>query len=67
MSDETIERAAGRAPRELPQPGATPAPGLPRVVPSRTLFDGASRLAILHNDALYFLTETRSGKLILTK
>ena len=40
---------------------------LPRVVRSDALLAGASQLAILHNDTLYFLRETRFGKLILTK
>jgi hemin uptake protein HemP len=40
---------------------------LPRVVRSDTLLAGASQLAILHHDTLYFLRETRFGKLILTK
>ena len=40
---------------------------LPRVVRSDALLAGASQLAILHNDTLYFLRETRYGKLILTK
>ncbi len=39
----------------------------PRVVSSETLLAGASQLAILHNDALYYLRQTRLGKLILTK
>jgi len=46
--------------REAPNP-------LPRVVRSDALLAGASQLAILHNDTLYFLRETRFGKLILTK
>ena len=40
---------------------------LPRVVRSDALLGGASQLAILHNDTLYFLRATRFGKLILTK
>ena len=40
---------------------------LPRVVSSETLLAGASQLAILHNQTLYFLRQTRFGKLILTK
>jgi len=40
---------------------------LPRVVRSDALLAGASQLAILHNDTLYFLRQTRLGKLILTK
>ena len=40
---------------------------LPRVVRSDALLAGASQLAILHNNTLYFLRETRFGKLILTK
>ena len=39
----------------------------PRVVDSTTLLDGRSQLAILHNETVYFLRQTRFGKLILTK
>jgi hemin uptake protein HemP len=39
----------------------------PRVVDSAALLDGRSQLAILHNETLYFLRQTRFGKLILTK
>ena len=41
--------------------------GSPRVVRSETLLAGASQLAILHNQTIYFLRQTRFGKLILTK
>jgi hemin uptake protein HemP len=51
-----------RSALEHTRPGA-----LPRVVRSDALLAGASQLAILHNDTLYFLRETRFGKLILTK
>jgi len=50
-------RAAGSE-----QPGATP-----RVVTSERLLGGATQLAILHDRTLYFLRQTRYGKLILTK
>lgn len=39
----------------------------PRVISSDTLLAGASQLAILHNQTIYFLRQTRFGKLILTK
>ena len=52
--DRHLTRAEGSSP-------------LPRVVCSDELLAGASQLAILHNDKLYFLRETRYGKLILTK
>jgi hemin uptake protein HemP len=39
----------------------------PRVVDSSALLDGRSQLAILHNETVYFLRQTRFGKLILTK
>jgi hemin uptake protein HemP len=39
----------------------------PRVVDSTALLDGRSHLAILHNETVYFLRQTRLGKLILTK
>ncbi len=39
----------------------------PRVVDSTSLLEGRSQLAILHNETVYFLRQTRFGKLILTK
>ncbi len=39
----------------------------PRVIHSTALLAGASQLAILHNETVYFLRQTRLGKLILTK
>ncbi len=39
----------------------------PRVINSSALMAGQSQLAILHNETLYFLRQTRLGKLILTK
>jgi hemin uptake protein HemP len=46
---------------------ARPEPGSPRVVESTALLRGDSQLAILHRQTVYFLRETRFGKLILTK
>jgi len=59
---------AGRAPvadalrADTNSPDATP-----RVVTSESLLGGATQLAILHDRTLYFLRQTRYGKLILTK
>ena len=39
----------------------------PRVVSSDMLLAGEPQLAILHNETIYFLRQTRFGKLILTK
>ncbi len=39
----------------------------PRMIHSATLLAGRSQLAILHNETVYFLRQTRLGKLILTK
>ena len=39
----------------------------PRVIHSAALLAGRSQLAILHNETVYFLRQTRFGKLILTK
>jgi hemin uptake protein HemP len=39
----------------------------PRVVNSDSLLAGASQVAILHNETVYLLRQTRFGKLILTK
>ena len=47
--------------------GKDPGDGTPRVVTSESLLAGASQLAILHDCTLYFLRQTRYGKLILTK
>ena len=41
--------------------------GAPRVISSASLLAGKPQLAILHNRTLYFLRQTRFGKLILTK
>jgi hemin uptake protein HemP len=60
-------RASVDAQREQHAPKHDGSRGLPRVVRSDALLAGASQLAILHNDTLYFLRETRFGKLILTK
>jgi hemin uptake protein HemP len=43
------------------------ATALPRVVASEVLLGGGTQLAILHKQTIYFLRETRLGKLILTK
>jgi len=47
--------------------GRQPGADSPRVINSDTLLAGASQLAILHNQTIYFLRQTRFGKLILTK
>lgn len=39
----------------------------PRVISSDMLLAGRAQLAILHNETIYFLRQTRFGKLILTK
>jgi hemin uptake protein HemP len=44
-----------------------PAADSPRVVKSEMLLAGQAQLAILHNETIYFLRQTRFGKLILTK
>ena len=46
---------------------STSTDALPRVVESRDLLRGEVQLAILHRETVYFLRETRFGKLILTK
>jgi hemin uptake protein HemP len=57
-------RAAG----DSPEGSSDAAPdGAPRVVTSESLLNGATRLAILHDRTLYYLRQTRYGKLILTK
>ena len=65
---------AGRGPPADATPVAEPLPAgpeqvgvTPRVVTSESLLGGATQLAILHDRTLYFLRQTRYGKLILTK
>ncbi len=53
--------AAKSEPRQLQSAAA------PRVMHSAALLGGHSQLAILHNETVYFLRQTRFGKLILTK
>jgi hemin uptake protein HemP len=66
--DERRRPPAGIDERVDPEPPEEPGTGaLPRVVRSDALLGGASQLAILHNDTLYFLRTTRFGKLMLTK
>jgi hemin uptake protein HemP len=50
-----------------PRPQAHANATSPHVVESTALLDGRSQLAILHNETVYFLRQTRFGKLILTK
>ena len=65
--DRSPPRAGVDAQGDRHAPGHDGSSGLPRVVRSDALLAGASQLAILHKDTLYFLRETRFGKLILTK
>ena len=41
--------------------------GSPRVISSEALLAGSAQLAILHKQTIYFLRQTRFGRLILTK
>ena len=60
-------QAAGDHGASASRAGSEDLTGTPRVVTSETLLGGASQLAILHDRTLYFLRQTRYGKLILTK
>jgi hemin uptake protein HemP len=68
MSDTPSAKADASMPMVASE---SPAPRMcgdsPRVVNSDALLAGASQLAILHNQTIYFLRQTRFGKLILTK
>jgi hemin uptake protein HemP len=67
-TEDSGPRGADDAARAETQPeGPDPADRTPRVVTSESLLAGASQLAILHDRTLYFLRQTRYGKLILTK
>jgi hemin uptake protein HemP len=59
MADDSF---AAEPPARRDEAGASP-----RVVTSDSLLAGGSQLAILHNQSIYFLRQTRFGKLILTK
>jgi hemin uptake protein HemP len=59
--------AADAASARTKPEGTESANRMPRVVTSEGLLAGASQLAILHDRTLYFLRQTRYGKLILTK
>ena len=60
-------RAADDGEADAPPARRGGADALPRVVTSDSLLAGATQLAILHDRTVYFLRETRFGKLILTK
>ena len=51
----------------LPEPQQRQSAGASRVMHGAALLGGQSHLAILHNETVYFLRQTRFGKLILTK
>jgi hemin uptake protein HemP len=66
--DPPAEAPAGREPVADALPAGLEQAGVtPRVVTSESLLGGATQLAILHDRTLYFLRQTRYGKLILTK
>ena len=66
--DPPAEPPAGAQPVAEPHAAGPEASGAtPRVVTSESLLAGATQLAILHDRTLYFLRQTRYGKLILTK
>jgi hemin uptake protein HemP len=69
MASEPHPMTAGLAPATVAASGAGGQLVIdsPRVIDSDTLLAGASQLAILHNQTIYFLRQTRFGKLILTK
>jgi len=68
VSDRSINPAAPDDRPAADGPDARPSDDLlPRVVSSDALLGGATQLAIRHNQTLYFLRQTRFGKLILTK
>lgn len=56
------DRTVDAPPRRRAEPAAAP-----RAVTSDALLAGASELAIHHGDTVYYLRQTRLGKLILTK
>jgi hemin uptake protein HemP len=61
MSTRSPDNPTLRPPR--PVPAATP----PRRIDSQALFGTAKELRIEHQGAEYRLTQTRQGKLLLTK
>jgi len=66
INDPDFPRAAERpvdAPRAPPCAARVP----PQVIASDTLLGSRTQLAIRHRETIYYLRQTRSGKLILTK
>ncbi|MBU1240213.1 hemin uptake protein HemP [Myxococcota bacterium] len=49
----------------MPTTPTHPEPSRPDPIDARALFNGATRVTIIHNDRQYTLLITRSGKLIL--
>jgi hemin uptake protein HemP len=58
---------AGAAPAPLQAPAPTRRAGAPVCIDSAQLFGSATEVQISHRGALYRLTQTALGKLILTK
>jgi len=67
MSDADHDCATDGDPTTVRRERSADDAASPRVVNSAALLDGKSQLAILHNETIYFLRQTRFGKLILTK
>jgi len=65
--DEPADAGNTAEKRSRPETLGTNAPVGARTVNSAALLAGHSQLAILHNQTVYFLRQTRFGKLILTK
>ena len=67
MSDRSPPVSERRNVSQVSAPDGRGDDNTPRVISSDSLLAGQSQLAILHNQTIYFLRQTRFGKLILTK
>ena len=66
-ADDARSAAQAAAGASVGMPEQSVQDAAPRVVTSESLLNGATQLAILHDRTLYYLRQTRYGKLILTK
>ncbi|HVO90997.1 MAG TPA: hemin uptake protein HemP [Casimicrobiaceae bacterium] len=67
MPSRASDRDGARASSETQGPDVAATAAATRVVDSKALLRNGASLAIRHRESIYYLRETRFGKLILTK
>jgi len=67
MNEICANEQASASTEDLARSDRPPDDAPARVVNSEVLMGGSTQLAIRHNQSIYFLRQTRFGKLILTK